>query len=301
MICVLQETKWGGRCTDHAHLNHENAFSIHGESVRQTRTSRKFRLHTEYQWTNSEIKDAATLRGCNTAQLERATSFLCAVVHLQLRLFEWGLPERTSRWASCVWWRRSCTPAAWVCCSRPPDTCCRRRRSSDSALPGGAAGSWCSTHSAGGTQTYQQSDHSSWEQDSAVEKTSRGGNTLLSAPAVFFHELCKNHKIKVCRRGFLNRAAPVQISSHPEVLFVCKWFSATSNDLQEIWFLETTQTACLQLGMLHCGTCQPSDNARSPSDYFPLSVGNLSIRVIQRLFISHSNCDFLHISYILFF
>lgn len=234
MIRVLQETKWGGRCTDPTHLNHENAFSIHGESVWQTRTSRKFRLLTEYQWTNSKIKAAATLRGCNMAQLERATSFLCAVVHSQPRLSESGLPERTSRWASCVWWRRSCTPAAWVCCSRPPDTCCRRRRSSDSALPGGAAGSWCSTHSAGGTQTYQQSRPQELKVRLSPPQLRKNIERWEYPETLFFHELCKNHKIKVCRRGFLNRAAPVQISSHPEVLFVCKLFSATSNDLREI-------------------------------------------------------------------
>lgn len=58
------------------------------------------------------------------------------------------LPGWRSRWASCACWRRSCTPAAAACCWRPPDTCCRRRRWWGSGLRGGAAGSWCSRHSA---------------------------------------------------------------------------------------------------------------------------------------------------------
>lgn len=63
--------------------------------------------------------------------------------------FSFVSPEWTTRWASCVWWPRSCTPGAEVCCSRPPDTCCRRHRWLGSALPAGAAGSWCSRRSAG--------------------------------------------------------------------------------------------------------------------------------------------------------
>ena len=51
-----------------------------------------------------------------------------------------------------------------------------------------------------------------------VRKTSRGGNTR-SAPAVFFHELCKTHKIKVCCRGFLDRAALVpNLISSPSLI-----------------------------------------------------------------------------------
>lgn len=62
-------------------------------------------------------------------------------------------PEWRASGASCAWRRRSCTPPGALGCSRPPGTCCRRRRWWGWAARCGAAGYWCSTHSAGKQET----------------------------------------------------------------------------------------------------------------------------------------------------
>lgn len=108
---------------------------------------------------------------------------------------------------------------------------------------------------------------------SAAEKHP-GGNTQKHSSFMSFVKITKSRCVV---EDFSTEQLPSKSHLIPKSYLYANDFLQHQTISRRSRFLETTQTACLQLRMHRCCTRQPSDNARSPSNYFPLSVGNLSI------------------------